>query len=144
MKKLLAFSALLFLSACCSTTRIRSSDPDTGIYLNGEYIGTSGRATRTERWRSQGTGSRFARMAANREIMNFIGMNTPMEARSLAVTEYEDQHACEFNCEKSDSPAVDCTARKPGLVACESKTQLDAGRTLPMSPSIIMRSASCL
>lgn len=43
----LAILAALLLSACSSTTIIKSSDPHSKIYVNGEYVGT-GRAVYTD------------------------------------------------------------------------------------------------
>lgn len=41
MKRLICLvAALVLLSACSSGTRIRVSDPDARIYVNGEYVGT--------------------------------------------------------------------------------------------------------
>jgi len=41
--KAILILAILFTTACTSSTVIRSSDPDARIYVNGEYLGT-GRA----------------------------------------------------------------------------------------------------
>jgi hypothetical protein len=41
--KAILILAILFTTACSSSTVIRSSDPDARIYVNGEYLGT-GRA----------------------------------------------------------------------------------------------------
>ncbi|HJN95081.1 MAG TPA: hypothetical protein QGF41_05150 [Gammaproteobacteria bacterium] len=38
--KAILILAILFTTACSSSTVIRSSDPDARIYVNGEYLGT--------------------------------------------------------------------------------------------------------
>jgi hypothetical protein len=48
MNKFILCLLLLILSACSSTTHIKSSDPDARIFVNGEYVGT-GDAQYTDR-----------------------------------------------------------------------------------------------
>lgn len=47
MKKMLLFAMALVMSACSSTTMIRSTDPQAKIYVDGEIKGT-GVATHTD------------------------------------------------------------------------------------------------
>jgi hypothetical protein len=108
MKVLLSALALMFLSACSSTTTIKSSDPDARIYVNGEYVGT-GEADYTDRkvafsknkvtLSKQGcvpTSHSFKRNeeADGGAIVAGFFVLVPF----LWVTEYKDQHAYEYDC----------------------------------------------
>ena len=113
MKSLLVFLALLALSACSSTTMIRSSDPQARIYVNGEYIGT-GQAAYTDRkvafsnnnvvLRKEGCQAESYSFRRNEDpdggaIVGGILFVVPF----LWVTEYKDTHAYEYDCAEEGS-----------------------------------------
>ena len=113
MKLLMISLALLTLSACSSTTMIRSSDPEARIYVNGEYIGT-GQAAYTDRkvafsnndvvLRKEGCQTESYSFRRNEEpdggaIVGGILFVFPF----LWVTEYKDTHAYEYDCVKEGS-----------------------------------------
>jgi hypothetical protein len=108
MKIFIATLSLLLLSACSSTTTIRSSDPDARIYVNGEYVGT-GQANYTDKkvafsnndvtFRKDGCEPNTYNFRRNEDpdggaIVGGILVGVPF----LWVTEYKDEHAYEFHC----------------------------------------------
>ena len=108
MKTLSVCLLLLSLSACSSTTMIRSSDPDARIYVNGEYIGT-GQAAYTDRKvafsnnevliRKDGCAPTTYSFRRNEDpdggaIVGGFLLTVPF----LWVTEYKDEHAYEYVC----------------------------------------------
>ncbi len=108
MKSLLFILTLLTLSACSSTTMIRSSDPEARIYVNGEYIGT-GQAAYTDRkvafsnndvvLRKEGCLPKSYSFRRNEDpdggaIVGGILVGVPF----LWVTEYKGTHAYEYDC----------------------------------------------
>jgi hypothetical protein len=108
MKSAYLIMSLLLLSACSSTTTIRSSDPDARIYVNGEYVGT-GQANYTDRkvafsnnevtLKKKGCVSADYSFRRNEDpdggaIVGGILVGVPF----LWVTEYKDEHAYEFDC----------------------------------------------
>jgi hypothetical protein len=112
MKSAFLIMSLLLLSACSSTTTIRSSDPDARIYVNGEYVGT-GRANYTDRkvafsnnevtLKKEGCAPTAYSFRRNEDpdggaIIGGILVGFPF----LWITEYKDEHAYEFDCK----PAV--------------------------------------
>ena len=113
MKFLFVTLSLLMLSACSSTTTIRSSDPDARIYVNGEYVGT-GHAHYTDRkvafsnnqvtLKKEGCAPNNFSFRRNEDpdggaIVGGILVGVPF----LWVTEYKDQHAYEFDCSSTES-----------------------------------------
>ncbi len=108
MKSLFIFLVLLALSACSSTTMIRSSDPEARIYVNGEYIGT-GQAAYTDRkvafsnndviLRKEGCLPQTYSFRRNEDpdggaIVGGFMVGVPF----LWVTEYKATHAYEYDC----------------------------------------------
>ena len=100
--------AVLVISACSSTTVIRSSDPDARIFVNGEYIGT-GQATYSDRkvafsknnveLRKEGCENQSHVFARNEKpdggaIVGGVLVLVPF----LWVTQYKDERAYEFQC----------------------------------------------
>jgi len=98
----------LFVSACSSSTVIRSSDPDARIYVNGEYVGT-GQATYTDKKvafsnndveiRKEGCAPATYSFRRNEKpdagaIVGGLLVTVPF----LWVTEYKSEHAYEFDC----------------------------------------------
>ena len=107
--------AAVLLTACSSTTVIKSSDPDARIFVNGEYLGT-GQASYTDRKpafsKNQVTIKKPGCEDQNHEfrrdedpdfgaIIGGIFLYVPF----LWVTEYKDQRGYEFDCAKSVSTA---------------------------------------
>lgn len=112
MKIYLVLIAVLLLSACSSTTTIRSSDPEARIYVNGEYVGT-GHAHYTDRkvafsnnrvtLKKEGCAPNSYSFRRNEDpdggaIVGGLLVGVPF----LWVTEYKDQHAYEFECLSPD------------------------------------------
>ena len=108
MKLFFAISTLILLTACSSTTTIRSSDPEARIYVNGEYVGT-GQAEYTDRkvafsnnkvvLKKEGCLPSNYSFRRNEDpdggaIVGGILVGVPF----LWVTEYKDQHAYEYDC----------------------------------------------
>ena len=111
MRKNYLLLMLLLMSAvtaCSSSTVIRSSDPDSRIYVNGEYIGT-GRAVYSDQKvafsknqveiRKAGCRAENYSFRRNEEadvgaIVGGILVTVPF----LWVTEYKPHHAYEYRC----------------------------------------------
>lgn len=112
MKPYISILSLLLLSACSSSTVIRSSDPEARIFVNGEFLGT-GEATYTDRKvafsknevviRKEGCAAVENSFRRNEEpdfgaIVSGILITIPF----LWVTEYKDEHAYEFDCAQAE------------------------------------------
>jgi len=108
MKMFLVFSAVLFMTACSSTTTIRSSDPAARIYVNGEYIGT-GQADYTDRKVSFSKNDVVLKKAGCEPTSYSFRRNEDPDGGAIIggilvlipflwVTEYKDQHAYEYDC----------------------------------------------
>ena len=108
MKILLILSVLL-VTACTSSTVIRSSDPDARIYVNDEYIGT-GRAWYSDqkvafsknRVEIRKEGCRPERHSFRRNEEADVGAivgGLLFTVPFLWVTEYKPRHAYEFQCQ---------------------------------------------
>ena len=108
MKLFLVLFVLLILTACSSTTTIRSSDPDARIYVNGEYIGT-GQANYTDRKVAFSNNDVELRKAGCEPASYSFRRNEDPDGGAIVggflvgvpflwVTEYKDQHAYEFDC----------------------------------------------
>ena len=113
MRFLFIALSLALLSACSSTTTIRSSDPDARIYVNGEYVGT-GKANYTDRkvafsnnevtLRKDGCEANSYSFRRNEDpdggaIIGGLLVGVPF----LWVTEYKDERAYEFHCEAPET-----------------------------------------
>lgn len=111
MKAIPLFAAAM-LTACSSTTVIKSSDPDARILVNGEYLGT-GQAFYTDRKvafsknqvtiRKEGCEDQHHEFRRNEDpdfgaIIGGIFFYVPF----LWVTEYKDQRGYEFDCTRRD------------------------------------------
>lgn len=108
MKLVILVLAALTVAACSSETRIRVSDPDARIYINGEYIGTGKGfyADRKPAFTKQEVTVRKAGCAE--ETYSFRRNEKPdlgaiISAYYLAVpilwvTQYKDYHAYEYDC----------------------------------------------
>ena len=111
MRILLILCALL-ASACTSSTVIRSSDPDSRIYVNGEYLGTgSARYSdqkvafsrneveiRKDGCRPETHSFRRSEEADVGAIIGGFLWTVPF----LWVTEYKSRHAYEFHCDPTN------------------------------------------
>ncbi len=107
MRMLLILSVLL-ATACTSSTVIRSSDPDSRIYVNGEYLGT-GRARYSDQKVAfsknnveiRKDGCRTERYSFRRSEEADIGAiigGFLFTVPFLWVTEYKSYHAYDFQC----------------------------------------------
>lgn len=100
---------VLLTTACTSSTVIRSSDPDSRIYVNGEYLGT-GRAYYSDEKvafsrnqveiRKDGCQPDYHSFRRNEEadvgaIIGGILFTVPY----LWVTEYKHSHSYEYRCQ---------------------------------------------
>ncbi|PCI82127.1 MAG: PEGA domain-containing protein [SAR86 cluster bacterium] len=107
MKHLLILVTML-VTACSSSTVIRSSDPESRIYVNGEYMGT-GRAVYTDQKvafskndveiRKDGCVAENYSFRRSEEadvgaIIGGIFLTVPF----LWVTEYKPHHGYDFEC----------------------------------------------
>lgn len=107
MRVLILLAAML-ASACTSSTVIRSSDPNSRIYVNGEYMGTGEAYYSDEKVafsrnkveiRKDGCRTDYHSFRRNEEadlgaIVGGIFLTVPF----LWVTEYKSHRAYEFNC----------------------------------------------
>ncbi len=107
MRVLILLAALL-ASACTSSTVIRSSDPNSRIYVNGEYMGTGEAYYSDEKVafsrnkveiRKEGCRTDYHSFRRNEEadlgaIVGGIFLTVPF----LWVTEYKPHRAYEYNC----------------------------------------------
>ncbi len=108
MKFIIICLSLLSISACSSSTLIKSSDLDARIYVNDEYVGT-GQATYTDKKvafsnnnvtiQKPGCAPAFYSFRRNEEpdggaIVGGILVVIPL----LWVTEYKDEHNYEYDC----------------------------------------------
>ena len=110
--RLLIIMVVLLITACTSSTVIRSSDPDARIYVNGEYVGTGHAHYSDEKVafsknnveiRKDGCRPERYSFRRNEEadlgaIIGGIFFTVPY----LWVTEYKDYHAYEYDCEPSN------------------------------------------
>ncbi|MCG8415180.1 MAG: hypothetical protein MI746_13255 [Pseudomonadales bacterium] len=110
MRVLFLLVALL-ASACTSSTVIRSSDPESRIYVNGEYMGTGEAFYSDEKVafsrnkveiRKDGCQSEYHSFRRNEEadvgaIVGGIFLTVPF----LWVTEYKPYHSYEFQCQNN-------------------------------------------
>lgn len=111
MRKVFLLLLLGPVTACSSTTVVRSSDPDSKIYINGEYAGT-GRAVymdqkvafsrndveiRKEGCRPEHYSFRRSEEADVGAIVAGIFFTFPF----LWITEYKPHHAYDFQCEET-------------------------------------------
>ena len=108
MRILIVLAALL-ASACTSSTVIRSSDPDSRIYVNGEYMGTGEAYYSDEEVafsrnkveiRKAGCRSEYHSFRRNEEadigaIVGGIILTVPF----LWVTEYKPYRSYEYDCQ---------------------------------------------
>ncbi|MBL4582709.1 MAG: PEGA domain-containing protein [Gammaproteobacteria bacterium] len=107
MKHLLILGAML-VTACSSSTEIRSSDPESRIYVNGEYLGT-GHATYTDQKvafskneveiRKDGCAAEYYSFRRSEEadvgaIVGGLLWTVPF----LWITEYKPHHGYDFEC----------------------------------------------
>ena len=108
MKASILVVLAVWLSACSSSTSIRVSDPDTRIYVNGEYFGT-GKAYYTDRkpaftrqevtLRKTGCEAQTHSFRRNERpdfgaIVSAYYLALPI----LWMTQYKHRHAYEFDC----------------------------------------------
>lgn len=108
MRYLVLLAAVL-MTGCTSSTVIRSSDPDSKIYVNGEYVGT-GHAhysdqrvafskndvqIRKEGCEEENYSFRRSEEADVGAIVGGIFLTFPF----LWVTEYKPNHSYDFECE---------------------------------------------
>jgi hypothetical protein len=109
MKPLLLLATLATLGACTSGTAIGVSDPDTRIYVNGEYIGT-GRGYYSDRkpaftqqkvtLRREGCADeRYSFRRNERPAVGAIIGAYYLVVPALWFTRYKDHHKYEFDCE---------------------------------------------
>ncbi len=104
---------VLFASACTSSTVIRSSDPESRIYVNGEYMGTGEAFYSDEKVafsrnkveiRKDGCRSEYHSFRRNEEadvgaIVGGIFLTFPF----LWVTEYKSSHNYDFQCQPNSN-----------------------------------------
>lgn len=108
MARLFCVLIALSLAACSSGTRIRVSDPDARIYVNGEYIGT-GKGYYSDRKpaftkqevtvRKEGCAAETYSFRRNERpdfgaIISAYFLAVPI----LWVTQYKNSHAYEYDC----------------------------------------------
>ena len=108
MKHLILIAAAAALVGCSSSTRIRVSDPDARIYVNGEYIGTgSGHYedrkpafTRQEvAVRKEGCAEeRYSFRRNERPDVGAIVSAYYLYLPILWLTQYKEHHAYEYDC----------------------------------------------
>jgi hypothetical protein len=108
MRQLLIIVTVAALAGCSSTTRIRASDPDARIYVNGEYVGT-GKGYYSDRkpafTRQEVTLRRtgcaeesYAFRRNERPDLGAIFSAYFLVLPILWVTQYKDYRAYEFEC----------------------------------------------
>ncbi len=108
MKLFFVISAVLLMTACSSTTTIRSSDPAARIYVNGEYIGT-GQADYTDRKVAFSNNKVVLKKAGCSPVNYSFRRNEDPDVGAIVggilvgipflwITEYKDQHAYEYDC----------------------------------------------
>lgn len=108
MQRLICVLAVLAFSACSSETRIRVSDPDARIYVNGEYVGT-GRGYYSDRkpaftkqkvtLRKSGCAEESYTFRRNeRPDLGAIFSAYFLAVPILWVTQYKPHHAYEYDC----------------------------------------------
>ena len=111
--RVLVLVLALFASACTSSTVIRSSDPDSRIYVNGEYMGT-GRAYYSDQKIAfsrneveiRKDGCRPERYSFRRNEEADVGAivgGLLFTVPYLWVTEYKSHRSYEFNCLQTSS-----------------------------------------
>ena len=109
MKKILSSFLLLILCACSSSTLIKSSDPDTRIYVNDEYIGT-GEATYTDRKVAFSNNSVTFKKPGCEPVSYGFKRNEKPDGGAIVggilvtipflwVTEYKKEHNYEYDCD---------------------------------------------
>ena len=102
-------AAAMLVAACSSSTRIRVSDPDARIFVNGEYVGT-GKGIYEDRkpafTRQEVTlrkeGCAEQKYSFRRNERPDIGAIVGAYYLVLPIawlTQYKDHHAYEFDCE---------------------------------------------
>ena len=113
LKLLVIFAAAVALVGCASSTRIRVSDSDARIYVNGEYVGTgtghySDRkpAFTKQEVTVRKDGCKEERYSFRRNERPDLG--AIISAYYLVVpilwfTQYKDHHAYEFDCRQAAS-----------------------------------------
>jgi hypothetical protein len=110
MKRLMLLAGLAALGACSSGTSIRASDPDTRIYVNGEYVGT-GKGYYSDRkpafsrqevsLRKDGCAEqRYSIRRNERPDLGAIVGAYYLAVPVLWLTQYKERHAYEFECEQ--------------------------------------------
>ena len=107
---ILVLVSLSLLAGCSSSTKIRVSDPDARIFVNGEYVGTGeGRYsdrkpafTRQEvTLRKEGCEEQsYAFRRNERPDVGAIVGGYYLVLPILWLTQYKKQHAYEFDCEQ--------------------------------------------
>jgi hypothetical protein len=107
---ILALTSIALLSACSSSTRIRVSDPEARIFVNGEYVGTG--EGRYEDRKPAFTRQEVALRKEGCEELNYafrrnerpdVGAIVGAYYLVLPIlwfTQYKKQHAYEFDCEQ--------------------------------------------
>ncbi len=122
MKQLIGLAAL-GLVACTSSTRIRVSDPEARIYVNGEYVGTghgyySDRkpaftkqkvTLRKEGCEEETYSFRRDERPAVGAIISAYYLYVPI----LWLTKYKERHSYEFDCEPAAVTQASGSARLP-------------------------------
>ncbi len=108
MKSIGTIFCLALLSACSSTTIIKSSDPDARIFVNGEYVGT-GQAAYTDRKVAFSKNNVEIRKEGCAPANHVFHRNEKPDAGAIVggilvtvpflwVTEYKGEHAYEYDC----------------------------------------------
>lgn len=113
MKFLIGVAVAVALVGCSSSTRIRVSDPDARIYVNGEYVGT-GKGYYSDRkpaftkqevtLRKEGCEERTYSFRRNeRPALGAIVSAYYLVLPIAWFLQYKDHHAYEFECRQTAS-----------------------------------------
>lgn len=110
MKQILAGLMMLTFAACSSTTTIRSSDPSTKIYVDGEMRGTGMvsitdskivGSTTSYRLERPGCQPQFGQFSRNEQMsVGALLGGLVLVVPFLWIMEYKPEHYVEFSCTK--------------------------------------------
>ena len=108
MKTTLIILSLLLISACSSTTLIKTSDPEARIFVNDEYIGV-GEANYTDKKVAFSNNSVTIKKAGCEPVSYSFRRNEKPDGGAIVggifvtipflwVTEYKKEHTYEYDC----------------------------------------------